>query len=482
MFATLQTGKSYVLNVEGKNTYTDDQCAVWIDWNQDGNFDESPVVLTHDETFSHFSGNIIPPKGSAQGTTRMRIRLVGPGEKLSPYGDSKYGEVEDYSLVIASWLSLNPNEGTISPGDSLTVEIKYVATGLEPGTYTSTVNIITNDLNHHFYPVLFTMNVTDLQITASAKPETICQGDETQLDVTTEGGTGSFEYSWTSIPEGFSSNEQNPMVSPETNTTYIVAVNDGVIILTDTAYVTVNEIPNVSLGDDQILCGETEYELDAGNEGSHYLWSTGDTTQTIMASGNGENQFWVMVTNENGCASADTIMLNFAMIPEVDLGNDTVVCNNATIELDAGNAGAAYEWSTGETTQKITMNAADYQPGSYDFSCQVTNADGCSNSDQKTIEVRDCSSIDENSNTVGVEIYPNPTDGTFNLDLHADGNKLVSLRIISATGKLVFQKENVKFNSQTKLAVDLSNEANGVYSVFIISDGTVTNKKIILNK
>jgi len=138
--------------------------------------------------------------------------------------------------------------------------------------------------------------------------------------------------------------------------------------------------------------------------------------------------------------------------------------------------------NTGETTQKITINAGDYQYGFHDFSCQVTNTDGCSNSGQITIEVKDCTAIDEISNTVGVETYPNPNNGIFNLDLNVNGNKKISLRIISSTGKLVYHKENLMISGKASLQVDLSNEANGLYTVFVVSDGAVSNNKIVLNR
>jgi hypothetical protein len=482
MYARLKTGESYQLNVEGKNTYTGDQCAVWIDWNQDGNFEESPIELRPDETFTFFSGKIEPPKGSAQGTTRMRVRLFGPDETLSSVGNSEYGEVEDYSVVIASWLSLDPEEGIIAPMDSMMVQVVYDATGLVTGTYQTTANLTTNDINHTLYSVSFTMNVTDLQITAGAQPETICSGENAQLEVVPENGSGSYTYNWTSIPEGFTSNEQNPVVTPAENTTYVVAVDDGVIVLTDTVSVTVNELPVVMLGGDQILCGETEFQLDAGNEGSTYLWSTDETSQTIMASGSGESQFWVQVTNESGCSAADTIMLNFASIPQVDLGADTVICNNATMELDAGNTGAEFLWSTGETSKVITINAEDYEYGLHEFTCEVTNADGCKNSGQITIEIKDCTSIDEFTNTIGIEAYPNPNNGMLNLDLNTNGSKTVSIEIVSVTGKRVYRKDNLNVNGQSSYRIDLSNEANGIYTVFVISDGAISNKKVVLSK
>ncbi len=62
--------------------------------------------------------------------------------------------------------------------------------------------------------------------------------------------------------------------------------------------VTVNPLPVVFLGNDTTLQeGETLW-LDAGNPGSHYQWSTGDTTQTILVTQTG--LYSVIVTNNCG--------------------------------------------------------------------------------------------------------------------------------------------------------------------------------------
>ena len=142
----------------------------------------------------------------------MRIRLAGPAENLSAYGESKYGEVEDYSVFIADWLTIDPDNGVVPVGDSLDITITFDATGMEPGTYNDSFKFKTNDINQKYYQLFFTMNVTDLQVTASASANEICDGESTQLIATPEGGTGEYTYQWTSIPEGFTSTEQSPMV------------------------------------------------------------------------------------------------------------------------------------------------------------------------------------------------------------------------------------------------------------------------------
>jgi gliding motility-associated-like protein len=57
--------------------------------------------------------------------------------------------------------------------------------------------------------------------------------------------------------------------------------------------------------------------------------------------------------------------------PIVNLGKDTVLCQLASLTLDAG-AGSSYLWSGNEVTRKITINAS----GTY--SVKVTDANGCS--------------------------------------------------------------------------------------------------------
>jgi hypothetical protein len=56
--------------------------------------------------------------------------------------------------------------------------------------------------------------------------------------------------------------------------------------------------------------------------------------------------------------------------PNVDLGPDVVICIGYTTMLDAGNPGATYLWSTGATSQTITVSTS----GTY--SVTVTNAGG----------------------------------------------------------------------------------------------------------
>lgn len=89
-------------------------CALWIDWNQDLDFDDvnEQINVTNyswqdppydDPLFSiYYTGIITPPQGAVLGPTRLRIRTRQFGNTLLPCGDTLEGEVEDYTVIVAA--------------------------------------------------------------------------------------------------------------------------------------------------------------------------------------------------------------------------------------------------------------------------------------------------------------------------------------------------------------------------------------------
>lgn len=107
----------------------------------------------------------------------------------------------------------------------------------------------------------------------------------------------------------------------------------------------------INLGNDSAVCNGNAITLDAGHPGATYLWSNGATTQTTSLNSNG--QYYVTVTEADGCKGADTFNYNAIPLPVVNLGNDTTVCPGVTLTLNAANPGATYLWNNGSTTQTV---------------------------------------------------------------------------------------------------------------------------------
>ncbi|NQU35158.1 MAG: hypothetical protein HQ521_18185 [Bacteroidetes bacterium] len=89
--------------------------------------------------------------------------------------------------------------------------------------------------------------------------------------------------------------------------------------------VIVSELPEVDLGDDITIYEGNSVVLDAGNPGCSYLWSTGDTTQTIVVIQSGNYE--VIVSNVCGSVSDDVVV-------EVIVGIEELSKENIHIKID----------------------------------------------------------------------------------------------------------------------------------------------------
>ena len=72
-----------------------------------------------------------------------------------------------------------------------------------------------------------------------------------------------------------------------------------------------------------------------------------------------------------GCSASATIAVSI-VAPVINLPSNAAICPGNSRTLDAGNPGATYAWSTGATSQSISVNAAN------SYTVTVTNAAGCS--------------------------------------------------------------------------------------------------------
>ncbi|MGC4127959.1 MAG: GEVED domain-containing protein [Bergeyella sp.] len=97
--------KSYHFTASYSGTsFSSDQVIVWIDYNQDGDFEDTgEKVLTSSVKVSPWEGDIVIPADAKLGNTRMRVRLhdsTATVPNTTPCGYSSYGEVEDYTINI----------------------------------------------------------------------------------------------------------------------------------------------------------------------------------------------------------------------------------------------------------------------------------------------------------------------------------------------------------------------------------------------
>ncbi len=194
-----------------------------------------------------------------------------------------------------------------------------------------------------------------------------CEGTTTTLNAGNIGAT----YLW-------STGQITQSIDVTNSGTYSVEVTMNGCTSEDEAQIELLPMPDVNLGNDIAQCEGAEIILTAPfYNGATYLWSTGATTQSINV---GTNDNFSVEVNWNGCADADEVLVNVLPIPIVNLGNEITTCEGITTALDAGNTGATYLWSTGQTTQSIDVTNS----GTYSV---VVTLNGCISDDEVEIDI-----------------------------------------------------------------------------------------------
>ncbi|WP_225036350.1 Ig-like domain-containing protein [Winogradskyella sp. SM1960] len=199
----------------------------------------------------------------------------------------------------------------------------------------------------------------------------ICEGES--ITLTASGGTS---YVW-------STGETNESieVTPEETTSYTVTVSDDFEQSEEVSVtVIVNPIPIANAGEDQSICeGDTATLTATG--GNSYLWSTGETTASIEVSPTEETSYSVEVSNSN-CSSVDDIIVFVNTAPQLVISEDTVIVEGASATLNVSGSDT-YEWSTGETSESITVNPIV----TTNYTVSSIGPNGCSSNAEVTVTV-----------------------------------------------------------------------------------------------
>ena len=195
----------------------------------------------------------------------------------------------------------------------------------------------------------------------------ICRNDTVKIEA-----AGGDSYLWTPSAGLKDPTMAAQMVSPHSTLNYLVTITKGNCIFIDSIVVSVDTAipPNIS-GNNMICEGDTT-TLSADNNYSSYLWSTGETTQSIKVWQQGS--YSVAAKNATGC-TANSIAFDVGVYPKpvitITPSHSILTSPNDRITLVATSGFKTYRWSTTEAADSIIVSTE----GTY--SVIVTDINGC---------------------------------------------------------------------------------------------------------
>ena len=265
-------------------------------------------------------------------------------------------------------------------------------------------------------------------------------------------------YSWTpteGLDDPFSA---NPIASPSQTTLYTVEIKDicGNPFYDDVLVEVAGDSVFFDLGADTLLCENEILNLNVNTPSAIYQWSDGSQEPNLIVAAAG-NYMVTVTRTDTFCISVDKIKVDYISLPDVDLGADTILCQDQILVLSVYHPNAVtYQWQDGSSSDSLLVN----QPGNYNVS--LSNICGVVN-DDLTVGFENCQEV-----YIPNSFSPN-FDGINDEFMPLDGGDVRNIKrfvIFDRWGNLVFERNNILPNDISN-AWDGIGFAIGIYTWFV---------------
>ncbi|MBL7905596.1 MAG: DUF11 domain-containing protein [Bacteroidales bacterium] len=376
---------------------------------------EVTLYPSTDYYFSAWGMNLNPASPA-----RLQFEIVTP-----QYGAQQVGSIANLNVApkptsegevsITNWVRFYSTPFWTSPPDATTALIRIVNLNLDYGGNDFGLDDISFGT---LDPIPFVMEAS-----AQSGNNVACEGESLQLSVDISGGLPPYTISWTG-PDGFVSNEQNPVINNVTTAaqgTYTVVVSDsyGCTPQSTEVTVTILESPTASISGGGNYCqfsgspmiwlnaeggippytfeyningGATETATTYGTEASTLIFAPTSATGTFVYT-------ITRVSDGNGCSrnTSETATVVINSLPSAFITGSTLVCPDSENEYTGNNGVSLYQWSvTGNASipgisdaRTVSVTSGSLCGGSFNLVLTVTDGLGCSGTAEELVMIED---------------------------------------------------------------------------------------------
>ncbi len=318
-------------------------------------------------------------------------------------------------------------------------------------------------------------------------PGEICLGETAQLFANAGGGTGIYVYSWTCAPEDdppWTSDQENPLVSPSEPKTYYLTVTDVYFSVSGSTQLAVDPLPSAVISGGDSLCGENEttdltVDLTGIPPWSLYYsnglttWFVSDlwtTPYTIVAAEPGI--YSLLSLDDAHCqgnlsGSAEVLVFPIPPAPVIEQYNNSLV-TSAYYGNQWYKEGISVPGATGQV----------FQPAENGYYYDIVTLNGCSSEPSNEIYFVMIGDIQPSDNQLVIE--PNPASDriTVRAERPLPGIEKLQLLTMLGTGTGICVPD--PFSDGNQLIIDIQKLPSGIYFLVIDRGSRRQMQKIVI--
>jgi PKD domain/Secretion system C-terminal sorting domain/Ig-like domain CHU_C associated len=449
--------------------------AAWYNswWGVDGN--DSTASLAQVNWVNMFPALGVTPDArlavgsvAANGATFMNPVFYSVATPIVATTSYTYCQGATATSLSATALTANTLRWYTQPTGGTYTTTAPVPSTTTAGTYTYYVSQA-NANNDESMRAAITVTVNALPatpvITASGST-TFCTGGS--VDLTSSANSGNV----------WSNNATTATITVNATGNYSVTVTDANGCSSVSTPISVNvsnaPAPTISATSTQACSGDVVTVTSSAADS--YLWSTGDTTQSIEVTNTAA--VYVTVTNANACdgvGQSATTNITFTATPTA-AGSFTAAGNVVTF-TNTSTGATSYSWDFGDFTNSSASAPAHAYAANGAYTAVLTAINGnCT--DTVAFEISIEVGIEEN-NSLTFEVYPNPASAQ--VFVAFENNDNATLTVLDAMGRVVLTQAINEVGSLV-LPVSVAELASGSYTLQIISENQVGVKRLMIRK
>lgn len=294
--------------------------------------------------------------------------------------------------------------------------------------------------------------------------QVLCPGDSIVLDA----GMGD-TYLWSS--GGMSQTE-----TVSAGGTYTVTVTNTTTGCSNTDDILITQNPGVTTSTDTTICTGGTATLTANLPNGSFVWSTGDTTPTLTVSQAGT--YSVTATDQNNCMTTGDVMVSVTPDAVADFSFTSAGFNYTFSDLSTG-APTTWAWDFGDGMGTSTQQNPAYtyaDTGSYVVTLVVSNACGSDTLTQTVLIVSRTDAFADGK----ISVFPNPSDGHFNVSLEGIAADDIRLELRDLLGRTVWSRSGINNPSGNKLNFEVSDISTGIWLLRVYSGEKERVVKVIV--
>ncbi len=165
--------------------------------------------------------------------------------------------------------------------------------------------------------------------------------------------------------------------------------------------------------------------------------------------------------------------------PPLHLGKDTNICINNQLILDGGPGDFSFQWSTGDTSRYLSVNASTLGTGIHNISLTRMGY-GITETDSISITVNACVGIDMSEQKLDFSVNPNPSQGIFDVSIYSIKNSDIQLEIYDLQGKKVYSELIQTKQKDISRRINLDALSAGIYFIKIQQGNIIKAQKIVI--